>query len=130
MPEGGDVAYSWPALPKAKCDSLPGCHANLVEGLLACERVEGGYWWGLGSVYIRVLGTEGGACHYGVAYETEGGYTLFSCSAPLPVHAWSGLDTVEVDGNLQGGGFAKGLDCTQLGLDGGAAPLTYACPPP
>jgi hypothetical protein len=127
MPPGGDVTYSWPSTTAAKCGPAAGCSPALVDGLLACAQIEGGYWTGQGSSYIRVLGVQGGACQYEVAYEFDGGATEFMCSAPLPVHGWSGLDAVEVGGIVQDEGFIGGLNCTQVNLDGGGS---LSCPAP
>src|SRR5262249_26371683 len=122
--------------PGAACFAKTFCQCapahDFVAGLLACDKVEGGYWWGLGSAYVRVLGHSGGACIYEIQSEVEGGGVTSRCTAPLPVHPWAGLVLTESDTHVITGDITDGLACTAIsscGLascDGGPG---IGCPP-
>jgi hypothetical protein len=101
LPEGGtapqdagDVTYSWTGAQTA-CFGESFCQApcatTFLQGLLDCDRVEGGYFWNFGSVYIRVAGRRGGSCVYDIGSEVEGSVTYKECTAPMPVAPWPGL---------------------------------------
>jgi hypothetical protein len=80
-----------------------------VAGLLACDAVQGGYWWALGSTYARVVGREGSQCIIDVAADVEGGISLWRCTLPLPLAPWPGLMSVDPnDGN--GPDFFDGIE--------------------
>lgn len=97
-----------------------------VEDLLACRAVEGGYYWGLGSVAVRVSGRRGGDCIVRIGTDLEASVNVVECALPLPIQPWAGLAWVESDG-----GFSRFLDgieerCVQEGqcslVDGGPNP--------
>jgi hypothetical protein len=93
-PGTDDVTYdSWTSFEcmsdACLCDSAA---RPFLEMLLRCEAVQGGYWWGMGSVYVRVAGRSGGACLLDIGSEVEGGMAVSRCTLPLPIVAWSGLD--------------------------------------
>ena len=95
--DAGDVTYSYAGSPPPACFANALCQIDcqparsFVEGLLACDAVQGGYFWAQGSAYVRVHGIAGGACVYDIGIETEGDTVYSRCMAPLPVRAWSGL---------------------------------------
>lgn len=99
-PSTADVTYSYGASSAPVCFSNAlcqvGCNAaqTFVEGLLACTPTQGGYFWALGSAYVRVHGIAGGACVFDIAVETEGDTKYSRCQAALPVTAWKGLSYV------------------------------------
>jgi len=93
------------------CDD--GCAGPAVAKLLACEPEETGYSWEQGSSMIRVVGIQAGACVYDILTEAEAAFDRFTCRAPLPVHAWSGLFAVDRSG-LLAPSLTNGLDCTRI----------------
>jgi hypothetical protein len=117
-PDSSDTDYSYASVAKPACLSAPfcqvSCAADFIRGLLACEPVEGGFFWSLGSAYIRVHGRKGGACVFDIGIETEGDVAYSRCSTPLPVRAWSGLSYVDKPGQTASV-LLDGLDaCTTL----------------
>jgi hypothetical protein len=118
LPDGGDVTYSWASSAKAGCLSAPfcqvACDANLLAGLLACDAVQGGYYWSLGSIYIRVAGRQGGTCAYEIGVETEGSVTYSRCTTPLPAKPWHGLFYLNAPGSSAAPDILNGLDSCQV----------------
>jgi hypothetical protein len=116
------VTYAYDPTARAACFSAPLCQvscapaASLVEGLLACAKTEGGYFWLFGSSYIQVHGIQSGRCVYDVGLEMEGSYKYVRCSAALPVQAWSGLSFhAETGGTVGSGDLSTGLEgCTTV----------------
>ncbi|MCC6625066.1 MAG: hypothetical protein IT385_27720 [Deltaproteobacteria bacterium] len=78
--------------------------AERVEKLLACDAIGLGWYEGLGSVYMRVVGRDDGHCVIDVGTEVEGGVGVSRCRLPLPLTAWAGLE-----GALGGGGTTEPL---------------------
>lgn len=97
-----------------------------VEDLLACRAVEGGYYWGLGSVAVRVSGRRGDDCIVRIGMDLEASVNVVECALPLPIEPWPGLAWVESDGGFDG--FLDGIEelCVERGtcslLDGGPNP--------
>lgn len=88
------------------------CASTFLHALLACEPVAGGYYWGLGSIYLRVHGRQEGACVIDIGNEGEGGVTYYRCTTPLPVRSWKGLqfaDEPRMTPNI-----IDGLACVQI----------------
>jgi hypothetical protein len=62
-----------------------------VEHVLACDPIEGGFFLGQGSDYLRVVGRKSGACIVDIGEELEEGVTYSRCTLPLPIAPWPGL---------------------------------------
>ena len=97
-----DVEFSYAAVAKPACLSAPFCQVScagaLVRGLLACDPVEGGFFWTHGSAYLRVHGRTRGACVMDIGIDIEGDVAYYRCATPLPVHAWPGLSYLDERG--------------------------------
>ncbi len=48
-----------------------------------CWEGSGFFYWGLGSVSLRVVGHEGDECVFDYMHEVEGGYSVLRCRVPL-----------------------------------------------
>jgi hypothetical protein len=96
-----------------------------VEDVLACRAVEGGYYWGLGSEYVRITGRSGDDCIVRVGNDIEGSVTVYECALPLPVQPWPGIASTDDSGYVD---FLDGIEdlCTEEGtcslLGGGPNP--------
>lgn len=121
---GGDVTYvEW---QHQGCFNAP-CLCSeparpFVEDILACRAVDGGYYWGLGSVSVRVTGRAGDDCILRVGDELEGRVTVYECALPLPIEPWPGIASNDDHGFVH---FLEGIEesCTEEGtcsLLGGA----------
>jgi len=88
-----DVVYesrsSFPCFVDACMCSTAAC--DFMSQLLSCDAVEGGYWWGQGSEYLRVQGRRDGKCIIEIGSEVEGGVAGYRCELPLPLSPWPGL---------------------------------------
>ena len=123
-----DVLYeTWTDYPcfadACLCDDAA---ADFVSGLLRCEAVSGGYWWGLGSLAVRVVGRQDGNCLIDIAGELEGGASVDRCTLPLPLSPWPGIGVAPGgDGTTS---FFDGIEehCTLLG----SCCLLPECPNP
>jgi hypothetical protein len=114
-----DAAYSaWTILPCFEDACL--CHAGcpragtqaFLQALLACDAVQGGYWWGLGSRYVRVVGRAGGSCVFDLGDEVEGYVSILRCAVPLPLAPWTGLS------NPGGESFTQGIEASCVARGG------------
>jgi hypothetical protein len=117
MPPSGDMTYAWSSSAPA-CLSGAFCQVDcdgaLLQGILACEAVQGGFFWGQGSVYFRVVGRQSGACVFDIGTETEGSVSVQRCTTPLPVQPWAGLYEVNHPNSSSAPNIPNGLhDCTR-----------------
>ncbi len=96
------------------CDPMHPEARRFVEGVLRCDNVAGGYYWGQGSGTIRVRGRSGRNCQLDVMMETEGGARRYQCSVPMPIVSWSGLMT-SGDTTMGGVSLISGIEsyCTE-----------------
>lgn len=89
------------------CDGTGNAPAVLVEALLSCDAVIGGYYWGMGSAVLQVMGRKDGNYLLRIAQEVEGGAVMHECDLPLPLSPWPGLatagDTAMGDPSLMAG---------------------------
>jgi hypothetical protein len=85
-----------------------------LEEVLACGAIDGGYYWGLGSVAVRVTGRTGDDCILRVGNELEGGVTVYECVLPLPIQPWPGIASTDDHGFVR---FLDGIEdfCTEEG---------------
>jgi hypothetical protein len=104
-----DVVY--PDSPQAPCGEPCLCSPAarpFVEHVLACDPVTGGFWAPLGSLALRVVGREAGACVIDVGDEVEGGVVHSRCRLPLPIAPWPGIAT-DADPLKGDSGFLEGI---------------------
>jgi hypothetical protein len=89
------------------CDGTSEAASLLVEKLLACEAVVGGFYWGQGSTLLQVLGRQDANCVIRILQEVEGGASVHDCTLPFPLSPWPGLasrgDTTMGDPPVTGG---------------------------
>jgi hypothetical protein len=115
---GGDVTYAWADASVPNCLSEPFCQVpcagELLAGLLACDPVQGGYFWAQGSAYIRVAGKQAGTCVYEIGVELEGTISYSRCTAPIPVAPWKGLYYVSSLSSSAEPDLTDGLDNCQM----------------
>ena len=76
-----------------------------VGGLLRCEAIQSGFYWGFGQVGVRVVGRDDeDACAMDLVSELEGSAVLSHCRFPLPSSAWAGLSaSYEVENDFLDG---------------------------
>lgn len=95
-----DVTYT--SIVRTDCLEEPcacgAAAAERVEKLLACDAIGVGWYEGLGSLYMEVVGRDDGACVIDIGVEIEGGIGHHRCRLPLPIAAWPGLAGVLTDG--------------------------------
>lgn len=91
----------------------------LVDKLLACEAVIGGYFWELGSAVIQVMGRQDERCILHIRQEVEGGVSMTECRIPFPLSPWPGLAT--------GGDTAMGDPSLTSGIESHCALLGSCC---
>jgi hypothetical protein len=112
------VTYAWSGVVKSPCVSRPFCAVTcddaFLRDLLACNAVQGGYFWAQGSAYIRVFGRQGGSCVFDIGLETEGAVTFERCTAPLPVSPWPGLYAVDSPASSAAPNLLDGLSGCQV----------------
>ena len=124
-----DVTYADPE--QLKCFANPClCSSKareLVDHLLACDPIAGGFFWAQGAVYARVAGRKDGACVLEVGEEQEGGVTYRRCKLPLPITPWAGI-AGDGDNTMGTAGFLEGIvdACESVG----SCCIQPGCPDP
>lgn len=123
-PSRDDVAYAeWGSIACLEtpclCDGTGPAAAMLVDKLLACEAVIGGYFWEMGSAVIQVMGRQDGKCIVHLRQEVEGGVSMTECRIPFPLSPWPGLAT--------GGDTTMGDPPLTAGIEAHCAPLGSCC---
>jgi len=124
---GSDVTYSdWQHQGCFDAPCLCSDEARpFVEDVLACRAVDGGYYWGLGSEALRVIGRTGDDCIVRVGNDLEGSVAVYECTLPLPIQPWPGIASNDDHGFVH---FLDGIEdlCTEQGtcslLGGGPDP--------
>jgi len=72
----------------ASAGAWPPDAPTLTIDVAACEPRDDGFYWGLGSESVRVLGMRAGACRLLVRSEMEMGVHDFDCRIPSAVGLW------------------------------------------
>jgi hypothetical protein len=87
-----------------------------LRRLLRCEPFGVGYYWGLGSEYLRAVGIDSGSCVIEIASEVEGWVNVYRCTLALPLAPWPGL-TDDRTGDQVSGNLIQGIeeDCVTVG---------------
>ena len=87
-----------------------------LRRLLGCEPFGVGYYWELGSEYLRAVGIDSGRCVIEIASEVEGWVDVYRCTLALPLAPWSGLAD-DRTGDQVSGNLIQGIeeDCVTVG---------------
>ena len=95
-PEGDTTYTSWSTTaclgekPELCAEPTPA----ILESLLRCEAVQGGWYWDFGESAFRVHGRKDDTCRIEWLIDVEGGARVLMCDIPLQLRPWPGLSQV------------------------------------